>query len=78
MKKTKLKFHILTVDDEPNVRRVLGTLLEQAGYTTTRAESGEIAMELVRAKDPDLVLTDQQLVPERDKFHPQIVRPCPT
>jgi DNA-binding NtrC family response regulator len=53
--------HILIVDDEPNVRKVLGTLLEQAGYTTTRAESGEIALSLIRARDPDLVLTDLKM-----------------
>jgi DNA-binding NtrC family response regulator len=53
--------HILIVDDEPNVRRVLGTLLEQAGYATTRAESGEQALDLVRAQDPDLVITDLKM-----------------
>jgi DNA-binding NtrC family response regulator len=53
--------HILIVDDEANVRRVLGTVLEQAGYHTTRAESGEQALQLVRAQDPDLVLTDLKM-----------------
>jgi DNA-binding NtrC family response regulator len=53
--------HVLIVDDETNVRRVLGTVLEQAGYYTTRAESGEQALQLVRAQDPDLVLTDLKM-----------------
>jgi DNA-binding NtrC family response regulator len=53
--------HILIVDDEPNVRKVLGTLLEQSGYVTTRADSAEAALDLVRAKDPDLVLTDLRM-----------------
>ena len=57
----KSKPHVLIVDDEPNVRRVLATLLEQAGYATTRAESGKVALDLVRAKDPDLVLTDLKM-----------------
>ena len=57
----KDKPHVLIVDDEPNVRRVLGTLLEQAGYATTRAASGEQALDLVRAKDPDLVMTDLRM-----------------
>ena len=52
---------MLIVDDEPNVRRVLSTLLEQAGWATTRAESGEQALDLVRAQDPDLVLTDLKM-----------------
>ena len=55
------KLHVLIVDDEPNVRRVLHTLLDQAGYATTRAESGEQALDLVRAQDPDLVLTDLRM-----------------
>jgi len=57
----KHKPHVLIVDDEPNVRRVLGTLLEQADYVTTRAESGEQALDLVRAQDPDVVLTDLKM-----------------
>ena len=57
----KDKPHVLIVDDEPNVRRVLGTLLEQAGYATTRCESGAQALDLVRAQDPDLVLTDLKM-----------------
>ena len=32
---------ILIVDDEPNMRWVLGRALEQAGYTVRSAESGE-------------------------------------
>ena len=50
--------HVLIVDDEANVRRVLGTLLDQAGYQTTRVADGAAAMDVVRAQDPDLVLTD--------------------
>jgi two-component system response regulator AtoC len=58
---TPLKSHILIVDDENNVRRVLSTLLEQAGFATTRAESGDIALDLVRSQDPDLILTDLKM-----------------
>jgi two-component system response regulator AtoC len=55
------KPHILVVDDEPNVRRVLATLLEQAGFAVTRAASGEQALQLVRSLDPDLVITDLKM-----------------
>ncbi len=61
----KARPQILIVDDEPNVRRVLATLLDQAGYATIRAESGTQALDLVRAQDPDLVLTDLKM-PEMD------------
>ena len=53
--------HILVVDDEPNVRKVLGALLEQAGYVTTRAAGAGEALDLVRAQDPDLVITDLKM-----------------
>jgi DNA-binding NtrC family response regulator len=59
--KGSAKPHVLIVDDEPNVRRVLATLLEQGGYATSRAESGEQALALVRTQDPDLVLTDLRM-----------------
>ena len=55
------KPHILLVDDEANVRRVLGALLEQAGYSVTGAGAGQEALDLVRAQDPDLVLTDLKM-----------------
>jgi len=55
------KPHILIVDDEPNVLRVLGALLEKRGYVTSRASSGEEALALVRAQDPDLVVTDLRM-----------------
>lgn len=53
--------HVLIVDDEPNVRKVLGAMLEQAGFTATPAKSGEEAVALIRAQDPDLVLTDLKM-----------------
>ena len=52
---------VLIVDDEANVRRVLATLLEQEGFASLRAASGAQAMDLVRAQDPDLVLTDLEM-----------------
>lgn len=53
--------HVLIVDDEPNMRRVLGALLENAGHSTGRASSGEEALALVRIQDPDVVLTDLRM-----------------
>ena len=55
------KAHILVVDDEPNVRKVLGALLEQAGYVATLAKDGNEALALVRARDPDVLISDLKM-----------------
>lgn len=49
---------ILVVDDEPQIRRVMRTTLTTQGYTITEARSGEEALEMVRAEQPDLILLD--------------------
>src|SRR5688500_10800558 len=53
--------HVLVVDDEPPMRQVLAALLENAGYAVSRAADGREALGLVRAQDPDLVLTDLRM-----------------
>lgn len=49
---------ILIVDDEASIRRTLRSVLEDEGYVTQEAESGEVALELVRNARPRLVLLD--------------------
>ncbi len=48
-------YKILVVDDEPDIRHLLGIVLEKEGYTVIEAENGEQALELVRS-DPDFSL----------------------
>jgi two-component system KDP operon response regulator KdpE len=50
--------HILVVDDEPQITRVLRTSLTAQGYEIRVAHDGESALELMRDWRPDLVLTD--------------------
>lgn len=50
--------HILVVDDEPQITRVLRTALSAQGYDIRVAHDGESALELMRDWRPDLVLTD--------------------
>src|SRR6266540_6853749 len=52
---------ILIVDDEPNMRWVLGRALEQAGYTIYGAGGGEEAASLLLREAIDLVLLDLKL-----------------
>src|SRR5688500_10083954 len=56
---------ILIVDDEANVRRMLGRLLESQGHVVSEASNGREAVESVRAAQPDVVLLDL-VMPEMD------------
>jgi two-component system response regulator ResD len=49
---------ILIVDDEPNIREVVGLYLRQDGYAVVSAADGEEALGLYRRERPDLVILD--------------------
>jgi two-component system nitrogen regulation response regulator NtrX len=49
---------ILIVDDEPGIRQSLKGVLEDEGYKTYLAESGEACLELLRKHGLDVVLLD--------------------
>ncbi|MEB2645914.1 EAL domain-containing response regulator [Pseudomonas canadensis] len=49
---------LLIVDDEPQVRKLLETLLQHEGYQTICASSGEEALQVVVQQAPDLILLD--------------------
>jgi CheY-like chemotaxis protein len=49
---------ILVVDDEPDQLTYIGTLLEDNGATTLRANNGEQAIDLARRERPDLITLD--------------------
>jgi DNA-binding response OmpR family regulator len=49
---------ILAVDDEPLYLRLLKVNLEPEGYEVITASDGETALDLVTAKQPDLVILD--------------------
>src|ERR1019366_5322549 len=49
---------ILVVDDEPQLRRALRSTLSALGFVVADAESGEAALEMVRAEKFDLILLD--------------------
>jgi len=51
--------HILVADDEPHIRRILVTILENAGYVVHEAHDGSEALEaLESAHPPDFFLLD--------------------
>src|SRR5439155_25102103 len=49
---------IVFVDDEEQIRKLLSTWLSRHGYEVTLANDGWEALKAIRAKMPDLVITD--------------------
>lgn len=56
---------ILVIEDEPEMRRNITTLLRYYDYQTVAAENGRQGIELVRRERPDLILCDV-MMPELD------------
>jgi two-component system KDP operon response regulator KdpE len=50
--------HILVVDDEPQITRVLRTSLSAQGYDIRVANSGEMALEIMKDWSPNMIITD--------------------
>jgi two-component system response regulator MprA len=53
--------HVLVVDDDLNLLRMLRRGFVLAGYTVTAVEDGEAALRLLREQEPDLVVLDVML-----------------
>lgn len=52
---------ILIVDDEEKIREVVASYLQNEGYTTVEASTGDKALELVRGGNVDLLILDLML-----------------
>jgi DNA-binding NtrC family response regulator len=52
------KRSVLVVDDEYAMRVAMGRVLERAGFEITRAESAEVAIEALRARPWDAMVSD--------------------
>ena len=71
---------ILIIDDEPNLRRSLGLILQRAGYTVTTAPDATEALHVLQAGAYDLTfldikLPDQngiQLLPQLRELYPEM------
>ena len=53
--------HILVVDDEPQITRVLRTALSTQGYDIRVANDGEMALEIMKDWSPNLIITDMAM-----------------
>jgi DNA-binding response OmpR family regulator len=57
----KQAYDILVVDDEPPIREVVRRYLERDGYSVREAADGDMALEMLRADPPDLMVLDVML-----------------
>ena len=51
-------YHVLVVDDEPDIRDVVSILLQSNGYKTSAAENAAKAIELLKNEAFDLIIMD--------------------
>lgn len=57
--------HILVIDDDPVLRRVITLALEGGGHTVLRCENGRKAVDFLQHQPADLLITDI-IMPEMD------------
>jgi two-component system, NtrC family, response regulator AtoC len=53
--------HILVVDDDSSLRRVMKMQLEEAGYEVSLAADGDQAWKMLKEAEPQLIITDLQM-----------------
>ena len=53
--------HILLLDDDEDLRIMLGSRLTEEGYTVSHADNGQQAISLYRSRPCDLVITELTL-----------------
>ena len=52
---------LLIVDDQNGIRILLVEVFSSEGYQTFQAANGKLALDIVRAESPDLVLLDMKI-----------------
>lgn len=53
-----MKKHILVVDDEIGAQTLIGIMLERGGFSVTKAEDAQSALEVLEQTNPDLIILD--------------------
>src|SRR3954464_1787691 len=57
---------VLIIDDEPNIRRMVGALLSAEGYEVRDAQDGLTGLSRAKESEPDVVLLDLLMPGELD------------
>jgi CheY-like chemotaxis protein/anti-sigma regulatory factor (Ser/Thr protein kinase) len=63
----KARSIVMLVEDDPTTRQMMIRMLQKAGWQVIEAENGEIALQQVQKKQPDLILLDL-MMPKMDGF----------
>lgn len=63
----KRAFHVLVVDDEADMREMLGIYLKKEDYQVLHAENGEEALDILYEQEVDLIILDV-MMPVMDGF----------
>ena len=58
---------IMIVDDDPNIRELVSTLLKNDGFATCEAKDGRVAFEIIMEENPDLFIIDL-MMPNMDGY----------
>src|SRR6185503_19884560 len=56
-----MKSRVLVVDDEESIREFLEIMLRKEGHEVTCAEDGQQALDIIKKKSFDLVISDLQM-----------------
>ncbi|MBT3258300.1 MAG: response regulator [Deltaproteobacteria bacterium] len=49
---------VLVVDDDPDIRMLNKSIVEESGYTPIEAENGEEGLKMAKKENPDLIILD--------------------
>ncbi len=56
-----MKPRILVIDDEESIREFLDIMLKKEGYDVTLAEDGQVAIDMIKKRAFDLIISDLQM-----------------
>jgi len=57
---------VLVIDDEPNIRRMVGAILSAEGFSVRAAADGAAGVRAATEREPDAVLLDLMMPGELD------------
>ncbi len=63
-----MKYKVLIIDDDPDIRDVMATVLEANGYEVLQAADGDEGFDKAKAESPDIILLDVMMNSQDEGF----------